>query len=147
MEVGDRFPDVELGRGSGGTVRTGALLASGPAVLYFYPRDLTPGCTREAHDFQEHLRQFADRGVGVYGVSTDDAASHARFADQCHLEFPLLVDAGGALARQLGILDEGRGMARRTTYLVAQDGRIRRIWHAVKVDGHAAEVLAAAAQA
>jgi peroxiredoxin Q/BCP len=142
MQAGDAFPDLPVGQEDGETVALHTLLRGAPAVVYFYPKDNTPGCTREAHDFQELLPAFRRAGVAVFGVSVDDAASHRRFRSACGLEFPLLVDAGGALSRALGILGE-RGTCRRTTYLLDSQGRVQRVWENVRVDGHAAEVLAA----
>jgi len=144
MQVGDRFPDAAVGDGKGHGTQVSALLAGHAAVIYFYPKDSTSGCTLEARDFQSHLAEFQKAGVAVYGVSADDDASHDKFASECGLQFPLLVDTGGALGSQLGIFDAGRGRHSRVTYLVGADGRLRQIWPAVQVKGHAAEVLAAA---
>jgi peroxiredoxin Q/BCP len=144
VQVGDPFPSVPVRQASGALATVPQLLAGRPAVVYFYPKDNTPGCTREAHDFQRLLPEFEAAGVRVFGVSVDDQASHATFAQGCGLTFPLLSDEGGALARALGILHPERGYAKRTTYLVGADGRIRHIWEDVRVEGHAEEVLARA---
>lgn len=143
MEIGHTFPDVRVGQVSGESAPLHQVLGGKPAVVYFYPKDNTPGCTREAHDFQRLLPQFQQAGVSVFGVSVDDAASHQRFSSDCGLQFALLVDEGGALSRTLGILGE-RGASRRTTYLLDGSARVARVWGNVKVDGHADEVLAAA---
>jgi len=144
MEAGERFPDVTVGTADGGTARTSDLLAGSAAVVYFYPKDATPGCTLEAHDFQAHLADFRAAGVSVFGVSADGQESHRSFAAECALGFPLLIDAEGALGSALGIFDPARARHARTTYLVGADGMVRRVWKAVQVKGHAAEVLAAA---
>lgn len=147
MQAGERFPDATLGDDAGGEVRVRTVLEGGPAVFYFYPKDSTPGCTREAHDFQRHLEEFRGAGVRVFGVSADGPDSHRAFSSDCGLGFPLLVDAGGALGQPLGIWNAERGRHSRSTYLVDSAGLVRRVWPSVQVDGHAAEVLAAARDA
>lgn len=142
MGVGDRFPDLEGQTHDGTTVRLDDLRRNGGAVVYFYPRDLTPGCTREAIDFERRLDDFQRAGTAVVGVSVDPPDSHQRFSAACGLRFPLLSDEGGKLAGQLGILSE-RGTARRTTYVIDSDGTIRRLFEVKGVDGHVDEVLAA----
>jgi peroxiredoxin Q/BCP len=119
-------------------------------VLYFYPRDNTPGCTIEACHFRDQYEDFTKRGIVVLGVSADSAASHEQFAQRYKLPFPLLLDEDKAIALRYGAWGEktflGReymGM-RRITFLIGQDGRIRKIWRNVKPRPHAAEVFAAA---
>jgi len=120
-----------------------------PVVLYFYPRDQTPGCTREACAFRDLFDQFQARGVTVLGVSADSVKSHARFADKHHLPFPLLADEDRKIVQAYGVWGEKTFMGRklmgirRTTFLIGPDGRIRRIWTKVKPDTHPAEVLEA----
>jgi peroxiredoxin Q/BCP len=123
--------------------------AGRPMILYFYPKDDTPGCTKEACAFQDNLPKFERGKVAVLGVSVLDTASKAKFADKYGLKFPLLADEDHAVAEKYGVWQEksryGRrymGIAR-TTYLVGPDGKIARRWDNVKVDGHAEEVLAA----
>ncbi|MCG0238479.1 MAG: thioredoxin-dependent thiol peroxidase [Firmicutes bacterium] len=116
-------------------------------VLYFYPRDNTPGCTREAVDFQERLDQFAALGTVVLGVSTDSLASHQRFCEKQNLTFPLLSDADGAVATRYGAYGEKKMMGRthmgiiRSTFVIDRDGIVRYARRGVKVEGHAEEVL------
>jgi thioredoxin-dependent peroxiredoxin len=119
-------------------------------VLYFYPRDNTPGCTIEACQFRDQFEDFKKHGIVVLGVSADSAASHEKFAQRFRLPFVLLADEDKAIARAYGAWGEksflGRkfmGM-RRITFLIGPDGRIRKIWRKVKPSPHAAEVLAAA---
>lgn len=118
-------------------------------VLYFYPRDHTPGCTREACEFRDAHAQFQNQGAVVIGVSTDTVASHARFAERQRLPFMLLADPERSVVRQYGVWGQKRFMGRtvqgtlRTTFLIDPEGRIRRIWHRVRPAGHAAEVLEA----
>ena len=120
-----------------------------PVVLYFYPKDATSGCTKEACAFQDTLPKFKTRTAAVLGVSILDEASKARFADKYSLTFPLLADADHAVAEKYGVWKQkslyGRtfmGLAR-TTYLIGGDGKVVQRWDNVKVDGHAEAVLAA----
>ncbi len=120
-----------------------------PVVLYFYPKDDTPGCTREACDFRDALARFSRRKAAVLGVSVLDTASKARFAKKHRLTFPLLADEDHAVAGRYGAWKKkslyGRsfmGLAR-TTFLIGPDGRVARRWDGVKVDGHVEGVLEA----
>lgn len=122
-------------------------------VLYFYPKDDTPGCTQEACAFEEALPDFSGVDAVILGVSVLDEKSKAKFATKHGLTFPLLADADKAVADAYGVWQEksmyGRtymGVAR-VTYLIGPDGRVVRRWDGVKVNGHAAEVLAALRQA
>ena len=119
-----------------------------PVVLYFYPKDDTPGCTKEACGFRDRMGDVRRHGAVVLGVSRDDAASHKRFKAKFQLDFPLLVD-DGSISDAYGTWGEksmyGRkfmGM-KRATFLIGPDGKIVRSWPKVKVDGHVDEVLAA----
>lgn len=148
--VGDPMPDIPLERPDGGTVRPRDF-AGRRAVLFFYPRDMTPGCTTEAADFSALKPRFDAAGVALLGISKDSPARHRRFTEKHALTVPLATDADmGGLSDALGIWTEKRlygkrfiGMVR-TTYLLGPDGRIERVWRRVKAKGHAAEVLAAA---
>lgn len=111
-------------------------------VVYFYPRDETPGCTREACAFRDFFRQYAEAGADVVGVSTDTKAAHDAFAARYQLPFGLIADPQGRLVRAFG-LDPGGGVAPRATFVIGRDGRIARVFPNVRVDGHADEVLAA----
>jgi peroxiredoxin Q/BCP len=123
--------------------------AGRPLILYFYPKDDTPGCTREACGFRDALPAFKKGRAAVLGVSVLDTASKARFARKHELNFPLLADPEHAVADKYGVWQKkslyGRtymGLAR-TTYLVGPDGKVARRWDSVKVDGHATDVLRA----
>lgn len=148
--VGEMLPDLPLLTPEGGTVRP-ADFAGKKLVLFFYPKDDTPGCTTENLDFTALADQFARAGVALLGISKDSPARHAKFIAKHGLRAPLASDAEvDGLSDALGIWTEkvnyGRtymGMVR-TTLLVGADGRIARVWSKVKVKGHAAEVLAAA---
>ena len=145
---GDPIPDVPLQLADGREVRPSEYRGR-KLVLFFYPKDDTPGCTIENKDFSALLPEFEAADTAVLGVSKDPLEKHARFVSKHGLRAPLATDAAG-LADALGIWGEkslyGRlfvGM-KRTTYLIDAAGRIERIWRNVKVKGHAAEVLAAA---
>jgi peroxiredoxin Q/BCP len=146
---GDRVPAFELADEAGALVSS-ADLAGKPYVLYFYPKDDTPGCTREACGFRDDLGAFEAAGVRVMGVSPDGSASHAKFRDKYGLPFTLLADTSKELAQAIGVWVKKQNYGReymgieRTTFLVDADGKIRRVWRRVKVDGHVSKVLEAA---
>ena len=148
-DVGDPMPDTALETPGGGTVRPSDFRGR-KLVVFFYPKDDTPGCTVENKDFSALLPEFEKAGTALLGVSKDPPAKHAKFTAKHSLTVPLATDAEGGLSDALGVWGEkslyGRlfmGM-HRTTYLVDADGRIARVWRKVKVKGHAAEVLEAA---
>lgn len=111
-----------------------------PTVLYFYPRDQTPGCTTEARQFQRELDAYRDAGVRVYGVSTDSVEDHAEFCDAEGLSFDLLADPDGELVEAFDV-ETRRGAAARTTFFLV-DREIERVYEDVRPDGHARDVLA-----
>ena len=123
--------------------------AGRPVILYFYPKDDTPGCTKESCAFQEALPKFKSSKAAVLGVSVLDEASKARFAEKHGLTFPLLADADHEVAEKYGAWQKKTNYGRsymgiaRTTYLIGADGKVARRWDNVKVDGHADAVLAA----
>jgi len=123
--------------------------AGRPVILYFYPKDDTPGCTAESCDFQSKLPDFTLRQAAVFGISILDENSKAKFAAKHGLTFPLLADADHAIAEKYGVWQEKSRYGRkyfgivRTTYLIGADGKVQRRWDNVKVDGHVDEVLAA----
>ena len=148
--VGDALPDIALTALDSSAIRP-ADFAGKKLVLFFYPKDDTPGCTTENKDFTALAAEFAKAGVALLGISKDSPEKHAKFIAKHDLAVPLASDAAeGGLSDALGIWTEkvnyGRtymGMVR-TTLLVGADGRIARVWSKVKVKGHADEVLAAA---
>lgn len=143
--IGSRFPAAVLETYRGERLDLGAL--GRPAVVYFYPADNTPGCTREAQEFNRLHDQFADAGVTVVGISVDDVESHRCFADDHGLRFPLIADHGGELTRRLGVLkDYGEygQLAARVTFLLDRAGIVRRVWEVADPAAHPEEVLAAA---
>lgn len=126
---------------------TAADLKGANAVLYFYPKDDTPGCTIEACAFRDNLPKFKKMNAKVYGVSKDDLKSHAKFADKYELPFTLISDEDGSICEAFGTWGEKSLYGRkymgieRATFLIDDKGVIRRIWRNVKVKGHAEEVL------
>lgn len=134
LKVGDRFPVDRL-----------PTRPSGLAVVYFYPADNTPGCTIEARRFNDLYDEFREAGVEVIGVSTDSEESHAGFAEDCGLRFPLVSDEGASLTGSLGLLKqygEHGTFAARVTFLLDADGIVRRIWEVTDPGVHPDEVLA-----
>lgn len=147
LRPGAPFPDFALPDAEGRVHRL-ADYAGRYVVLYAYPKDDTPGCTKEACDFRDNLELRA-RGAAILGVSRDDADSHAAFASKYGLNFPLLTDADALWLKGVGAygtknlygkVSEG---VKRTTFLIAPDGTLVKAWRNVKVDGHAEGVLAA----
>ena len=118
-------------------------------MLYFYPKDMTPGCTTEACSFRDNLKQLQAAGAQVVGVSADTPASHQKFIEKHGLTFSLLSDPGNQVTRAYGVYKRkllyGREFMgiERSTFIIAQDGTVRRVFPKVKVNGHAQEVLAA----
>ena len=146
---GDRVPDVEL-EGMDGERVSPADFRGQKLVLYFYPKDDTSGCTREAQDFTALAGEFEKVGTWILGVSKDSPASHAKFTDKYSLKVRLASDPGGAACEAFGTWIEKSMYGRkymgidRATFLVDRDGVVKRAWRKVKVPGHAEEVLAAA---
>ena len=148
--TGDTMPDIAMETPEGGTIRPSDFKGQ-RAVLFFYPKDMTPGCTTEAIDFTALKPQFDKAGVALLGISKDPPARHQKFAAKHDLTVPLASDPEeNGLSDALGIWTEKQmygkrfmGMVR-TTYLLAPDGTIERVWNKVKVKGHAEEVLEAA---
>ena len=148
IEPGKKAPAFSL-KDQDGKTHTLADYAGKALVLYFYPKDDTPGCTAEACAFRDSLPTFTSGKAAVLGVSVLDEKSKAKFAKKYDLNFPLLADAEHVVAEKYGVWQE-RSMYGRTymgiariTYLIGPDGKVARRWDKVKVDGHAAEVLEA----
>ena len=147
-DVGDKAPDFDLPTDGGGRARL-ADYAGKTLVLYFYPKDDTPGCTTEAQAFEAARDAFAKAGADILGVSKDTPRKHDRFKEKHGLGFTLASDEGGEMLERYGVWIEKTLYGRqymgidRATFLIGPDGVIRRVWRKVKVAGHAAEVLAA----
>ena len=147
LTAGDRVPSFTLESDTAGTISS-AGLAGKRYVLYFYPRDDTPGCTKEACSFRDNLPLFGNLGVPVFGVSADDVKAHAKFTAKFSLNFPLLADPERKLIEPMGVWGEKSFMGKkymgitRATFVVAPDGRIEHVWEKVTPENHAEEVLA-----
>ena len=148
IEPGRKAPAFTLKDQSGKTHRLSDY-AGQPVVLYFYPKDDTPGCTKEACAFRDRRADLQQRGAVVLGVSPDDVASHGRFRDKYSLNFPLLADDGHRISEQYGAWREKTFMGRksmgvqRSTFLIDREGKVAKSWKKVNVDGHDEQVLAA----
>lgn len=150
IEAGQPAPDFTLPSDTEGDVTLSALRGR-PVVLYFYPKDDTPGCTTEACDFRDRMARVTAAGATVLGVSRDSVKRHAGFRSKYSLNFPLLSDAEGEVHRLYGAWGEKKMYGRttvgpiRTTVLIDAQGRVARVWSSVKVKGHADAVLDALA--
>jgi len=142
-QQGESLPDLELTTESGEYIGTGELTGQ-RTVLYFYPKDDTPGCTKEACAFRDRMNDYAKAGIQVYGVSLDSPESHHTFREKYGLNFPLLTDEEGRASEALGVLGE-RGKARRVTFLLDPEGRISKVYPEVSPQTHAEEILEDAA--
>ena len=148
MQEGDQVPDVTVTDAGGAPLALGSLAF--PAVVWFYPKDDTSGCTLEAQDFSALAPQFAAAGVSLLGVSRDDVKSHAKFAAKHALAPPLASDLDGSVTEAFGVWVEKSMYGRtymgieRATFLFDRAGRVARVWRKVRVPGHAEAVFAAA---
>lgn len=148
IDPGQQAPAFTLSADDGRKVRL-ADLAGSPVVLYFYPKDDTPGCTKEACAFRDLQQDLRRLGAQVFGVSPDDVASHEKFRDKFQLNFPLLADPDHAVAEKYGAWREknmygNKSMGvQRSTYLIGADGKVAKVWKRVQVDGHDQQVLRA----
>ncbi len=144
---GSKAPAFSLTDDSGKVVSSASLTGK-PYVLYFYPKDDTPGCTKEACDFRDNLRAFNDQKLRVLGVSPDDPSRHVKFKQEYGLTFTLLSDTEKTLANAYGVWVEKQNYGRtymgveRSTFLIDKSGKIKKAWHRVRVAGHVADVLA-----
>ena len=144
IEEGKPAPDFELESDSGETVRLSGLRGK-PVVLYFYPKDDTPGCTRQACGIRDAWSEFQRAGAEVYGISADTAASHEKFKTKYSLPFPLLADPEHTLGEAYGVAQEGKNSYQRSTFVIDADGNVAKIMRRVNPDQHADQVLEALA--
>ena len=148
LKVGDVAPKVSAATSGGGKISLADFKGQN-VILYFYPRDDTPGCTKEACAFRDHFADFQKKGAIIFGVSTDTVKSHDKFVTKFKLPFTLLADEAKTIVEAYGVWGEKSFMGRkylgiyRVTFLIGPDGKIKNIWPLVKPEEHAAEVLAA----
>lgn len=151
LEPGKKAPAFTLTDDSGQKVRL-ADLKGKLVVLYFYPRDDTPGCTKEACAFRDRYDELTKLGIQLLGVSGDSAESHVKFRDKYSLPFPLLVDDDHAMSEKYGAYREKNMYGKksmgiqRSTFLIDADGKVVKVWKRVKVDGHDQQVIDAASE-
>jgi thioredoxin-dependent peroxiredoxin len=148
LEEGESAPDFTLVADDGSKVKL-SILRGGPVIVYFYTRDDTPGCTREACAFRDLKDQLKRAGAKVVGISPDAVESHAKFRDKHRLNFPLLADPDHKVAQKFGAWREKNMYAKKTmaiqrsTFLIDRRGKVAKVWKNVKVDGHDQQVLKA----
>ncbi|MCX8174846.1 MAG: thioredoxin-dependent thiol peroxidase [Candidatus Micrarchaeota archaeon] len=146
LKAGEEAPDFELSDSGGRMVKLSSFRGR-RVVLYFYPKDDTPGCTAEACGFRDMSREFERRGAAIVGVSPDSEKSHAAFSAKYGLSFTLLSDSGARVAKKYGVLAEKKVQGKktmgikRTTFVIGADGRIEKVFENVKPEGHEKEVL------
>ena len=143
-QQGEQLPDAEFITEGGERLSAGDL-GGQKTVLYFYPKDDTPGCTKEACAFRDRMADYEQAGIRVYGVSLDSPESHRRFREKYNLNFPLLTDEGGRAAAALGVLREHGKSANRVTFLLDPGATIARVYPEVSPETHADEILEDAA--
>jgi thioredoxin-dependent peroxiredoxin len=155
LAEGDKAPTFTLPDQDGKKVSLASLIkqakeiggTDGTVVVYFYPADDTPGCTKEACQFNDNLSAFNESGTVIVGISKDSAEKHQRFREKYGLEFPLLTDAERTTMAEYGAYGEKMMYGKKTvgvirsTFVIGANGKIRRAWYSVKADGHAAKVL------
>jgi len=147
LKEGDLAPDFELPMSGGDTMHLKDELGGPSIVLYFYPKDDTPGCTTEACNFRDNMELLNEAGALVYGISPDTVKAHDKFIEKYELPFPLLADEGAKTAMAYGVWKEKNMYGRkymgieRTTFLINPDGTIGKIWRKVKPAAHAEDVL------
>jgi peroxiredoxin Q/BCP len=148
IEAGQTAPPFTLTADDGSRVKL-ADLRGAPIVLYFYPKDDTPGCTREACAFRDRQKELAKLGAKVFGVSADDVTSHEKFRDKFRLNFPLLADVDHRVAEKYGAWREKNMYGKKTmgivrsTFLIDAQGKVAKVWKRVQVDGHDEQVVEA----
>ncbi|QDV14140.1 Putative peroxiredoxin bcp [Rosistilla oblonga] len=146
IEAGQKAPAFNLASDEGGKVRLSSLKGS-PVVLYFYPKDDTPGCTKEACAFRDRSEEIKALGATVLGVSPDDTESHAKFRSKYELNFPLLADPDHKVAEAYGAWREKNMYGKksmgiqRSTFVIDAEGKVAKVWKRVKVDGHDQHVI------
>lgn len=147
LTIGDKAPDFTLPTDEDGKNVTLSKIRDKKVVLYFYPKDNTPGCTKEACDFRDHFAAFKKEGIEVFGISKDSAKAHTKFKEKYSLPFTLLVDDNADVCEAYGVINKKSLFGKtflgiqRSTFLIDEKGIIRAIWRKVKVPGHVEQIL------
>jgi peroxiredoxin Q/BCP len=142
IKVGDTAPEFALRSQDGEVVKLSELLSRGTVVMYFYPKDKTPGCTAEAGAFRDNYAKFGEIGAEVVGISSDSVDSHKGFADDCRLPFKILSDAGGEVRKRYGVPSSMGLLPGRVTYVIDKGGTVRYIFSSqLRVARHVQEAL------
>lgn len=147
IQVGDTAPDFTLSTDMENQQIALSKLRGKKVVLFFYPKDNTPGCTQEACDFRDQFPVLQKEGVEVFGISRDSSKSHAKFKEKFSLPYPLLVDENGDVCEAYGVINKKSMFGKtflgitRSTFLIDEKGKIAAIWRKVKVTGHVEQVL------
>lgn len=147
LKVGDKAPEFKLVADSGENISLKDLKGK-KVILYFYPKDMTSGCTKEACDFRDNIKKFGKKNTIIIGVSADSTSSHQKFKDKYNLPFTLLSDETKSMLKDYNVWKEKSMYGRkymgieRTTYVIDEKGKIEKIYNKVKVDGHINELLA-----
>jgi peroxiredoxin Q/BCP len=147
LMVGDTAPDFTLPTDIENNEVTLSKLHGKKVILYFYPKDDTPGCTKEACDFRDNISQFTQHGINIFGISKDSAKAHTKFKNKFSLPFTLLVDAHADVCAAYGVINKKSLFGKtflgitRSTFLIDEEGIIQAIWRKVKVPGHVEQVL------
>ncbi len=140
--IGRKAPAFTLPASTGGKIKLSDYAGKSNVILYFYPKDNTPGCTQEACDFRDNIARLNQADTVVLGISTDSLTSHEKFSGKFELSFPLLADEDHAVAEKYGVWGEKKNYGRtymglhRSTFLIGKDGKIKAVWPNVKVKGH-----------
>ncbi len=143
-EKGQKLPDVEFTTEDGGKLAASEL-GGRKTVLYFYPKDDTPGCTKEACAFRDSMPDYEAAGIKVYGVSLDSPESHRKFREKHNLTFPLLTDEDGKASEAFGVGVGEKGRAKRVTFLLDEEAKVEKVYPEVSPETHAGEILTDAA--
>lgn len=147
LSIGDKAPDFTLATDIDSQNVTLSTLKGKKVVLYFYPKDNTPGCTKEACDFRDNFARFKTAGIDVFGISKDSMKAHQKFKEKYALPFTLLVDPHADVCEAYGVINKKSLFGKtflgiqRSTFLIDENGYIRAIWRKVKVNGHVEQVL------
>jgi len=140
LRIGDKAPDFEAPTYGDDTIKLSEFNSNNIVVLYFYPKDNTPGCTKEACSMRDGMEVLKGKGVKVLGVSTDGVKAHENFREKYDLNFPLVSDKSKNIVKEYGV-KSAFGTAKRVTFLIDRDGTIKHIWNKVNAKNHSEEVL------